>query len=118
MRRPLLEKLVSVRMSDDEYQKYLLAAAQAGLTLSEYLRLRLESVGEDQVANQIAQLRLTLLDNPSTDLGQPQPLLLEVLLLLRASLAPAALRATHAELKRQGLTPWSAPPYQGRTDHE
>lgn len=61
--RPLLDKLVSFRISEDEHQSYTQAAADLGMSFSEYLRLRLVSVGDDYVADQIAQLRLTLLDN-------------------------------------------------------
>ncbi|MNR31649.1 hypothetical protein D3C85_1491720 [compost metagenome] len=75
------------------------------MTLSAYLRDRLEV--DDQVAEHVAQLRLTLLDNaPSgqTD-GSLLPILLELLLLTRRQSQPGELRAVHLELERQGVMP-------------
>ena len=109
MSGPLLEKFVGLRMSHDEYQSYLKAAADLGLSLSEYLRLRLVNAGEDLVADQIAQLRLALVDTSDDDVsrGALRLLMLELLLSLRHLMKPAELRTVHAELQRLGTTPWA-----------
>lgn len=75
------------------------------MTLSAYLRDRLEI--DDQVAEHVSQLRLTLLDNaPSGQAdGSLLPILLELLLLTRRQSQPGELRAVHLELERQGVTP-------------
>ncbi|WP_224776918.1 hypothetical protein [Achromobacter insolitus] len=78
------------------------------MTLSAYLRDRLEV--DDQVAEHVSQLRLTLLDR-GVD-GQPDesllPILVEMLLLTRRVTSPGDLRAVHLELDRQGIAPWTA----------
>ncbi|ROT44569.1 hypothetical protein [Pusillimonas sp. NJUB218] len=93
-------------MSDEEHQHYLIAATKLGISLSEYLRLRLASVNENDVADQIAQLRLTILDNPSDVPTDLWPAVAEVVLLLRHICKPGDVRAAHAELTRSGVTPW------------
>ncbi len=107
--RPLLDKPISIRISEDEHARYSRAAAYLGTSLSEYLRLRLVSVGDDYVADQIAQLRLTLLDNlsPSAQIEQT-PLMLEILLLLRRVSKPGDVGMVRSELLRLGHTPWSS----------
>lgn len=109
--RPLLGKLISLRISEDEHQAYTRAAAELGISFSEYVRLRLVSVGNDYVAEQIAQLRLTLLDNTepfAPDQTNPS-LSLETLLLLRRICPPGAVRGVQSELKRLGYSPWKMP---------
>lgn len=105
--RTLLERPVSFRLSAESYSKYEAAAAQLGMRLSQYLRLRLEV--DDSVSEQVSQLRLTMLDvAPHSDTNaHANPALVELLLLARRSSSPAELRAVHHELERQGLTPWS-----------
>lgn len=107
MKRPLLERLISIRLSDKEHQQYLIAATKLGISLSEYLRIRLASVNESEVAEQIAQLRLTLLDNPGEMPADLWPAMLEVLLLLRHICKPADVRSVHSELGRLGYDTWS-----------
>lgn len=103
--RSLLERPITFRLSDAARRRYEQAAADRGMTLSAYLRDRLEV--DDQVAEHVSQLRLTLLDNAPG--GQPDgsllPILLELLLLTRRQSLPAELRAVHHELERQGVTP-------------
>ncbi len=79
------------------------------MTLSAYLRDRLEV--DDQVAEHISQLRLTLLDGGAVGHQDMSllPILLELLLLTRRHNSPGDLRAVHLELDRQGVTPWTAP---------
>ncbi|CAB3919651.1 hypothetical protein DAI43_33715 [Achromobacter xylosoxidans] len=103
--RSLLERPITFRLSDDARRRYAQAAADRGMTLSAYLRDRLEV--DDQVAEHVSQLRLTLLDNaPSGQSdGSLLPILLELLLLTRRQSSPAELRAVHHELERQGVTP-------------
>ncbi|NYT44634.1 hypothetical protein H0A64_07325 [Alcaligenaceae bacterium] len=97
-------------MSEEEHQVYSHAAAVLGMSLSEHLRLRLVSVGDDYVADQISQLRLTLLVNFSPTETETTSMTLEVLMLMRHICKPADVRMVHAELERLSQTPWSAPP--------
>lgn len=106
MKRQLLERLISIRLSEEEHQSYVVAAAKLGISLSEYLRLRLASVNESDVADQIAQLRLTLLDNPTDISDDLWPAVLEVVLLLRHICKPGDVRSAHAELERVGYSAW------------
>ncbi|CAB3842479.1 hypothetical protein N5C72_19480 [Achromobacter mucicolens] len=105
--RSLLERPITFRLSDAARRRYEQAAADRGMTLSAYLRDRLEI--DDQVAEHVSQLRLTLLDSGVG--GQPDasllPILLEMLLLTRRHSPPGDLRAVHLELERQGVTPRS-----------
>lgn len=107
--RTLLERPITFRLSDAARRRYEQAAAERGMTLSAHLRDRLET--DDQVAEHISQLRLTLLDGGTA--GQQDvsllPILLELLLLTRRHTSPGDLRAVHLELDRQGVTPWTAP---------
>ncbi|WP_287955554.1 hypothetical protein [Achromobacter sp.] len=105
--RSLLERPVSFRLSAESYSKYEAAAAQLGMRLSQYLRLRLDV--DDSVSEQVSQLRLTMLDvAPNSDTTAcTNPALVELLLLVRRGSSPGELRAVHNELERQGLTPWS-----------
>ncbi|MDG9970264.1 hypothetical protein N7638_19645 [Achromobacter mucicolens] len=103
--RSLLERPITFRLSAAARVRYEQAAAERGMTLSAYLRDRLEI--DDQVAEHVSQLRLTLLDyapNGQSD-GSLLPILLELLLLTRRQSPPAELRAVHHELERQGVLP-------------
>lgn len=110
--RSLLERPITFRLSDAARRRCENAAAERGMTLSAYLRDRLEI--DDQVAEHVAQLRLTLMDSGAgRDDETPQlPILLELLLLFRRHSSPSDLRTVHLELERQGVPPWT--PGQGR----
>lgn len=110
--RPILSKRITIRISEDEHLAYLSAATDLGMGISEYLRLRLVSQSDEHVADQIAQLRLTLIDvNDPMEQGAAQSaMLLETLLLLRRVTTPADVKMVHAELQRLGYEPWSAQP--------
>ena len=105
--RSLLERPITFRLSAEAWRRYENAATERGMTLSAYLRDRLEI--DDQVAEHVSQLRLTLLDQDAT--GFPHntlaPLVLELLLLVRRITSPADLRAVHQELARLGDQPWT-----------
>ncbi|MFJ3465189.1 hypothetical protein [Achromobacter spanius] len=103
--RSLLERPITFRLSDAARRRYEHAAAERGMTLSAYLRDRLEI--DDQVAEHVSQLRLTLLDNAQNGQsdGSLLPILLELLLLTRRQSQPGELRAVHLELERQGVMP-------------
>lgn len=108
--RRLLERLVSFRLSDAAYRRYEREAAEAGLTLSKYLRSRLEA--EDSVADHVEQLRLALVDNGAgagVD-ANVLPILVELLLLARRHSSPGDMRTVHAELERQGMHAWAPSP--------
>ncbi|WP_231501731.1 hypothetical protein [Bordetella petrii] len=103
----LLECPVTFRLSAETHRKYYLAAKQQGTDLSKYLRARLET--EDAIAEQVSQLRLSLMD-PAVEQGEGAelgPMLLELLLLARRTSPPADLRAVHLELERQGIPRWT-----------
>lgn len=104
--RPLLERLVSFRLSDAAYSRYEREAADAGMSLSRYLRGRLET--DDALADHVSQLRLALMDDGTDDnaTNSATPILVELLLLARQAHPPGHVRAVHAELQRQGMTPW------------
>ncbi len=103
--RSLLERPITFRLSDAARRRYEQAAAYRGKTLSAYQRDRLEV--DDQVAEHVSHLRLTLLDNAPGRQSDDSllPILLELLLLTRRQSPPAELRAVHHELERQGVTP-------------
>ncbi|CUJ49989.1 Uncharacterised protein [Achromobacter kerstersii] len=105
--RPLLERPISTRLSDAAYRRYERAAAERGMTLSAYVRDRLEV--DDQVAEHVTQLRLTLMDCGvgGEDASPAQSILVEMLMLVRRLGSPGDMRAVHLELQRQGITPWT-----------
>lgn len=106
--RTRLDRLASFRLEPEVYERYELAAAQAGTTLSKYLRDRLSA--DDYLVDQISQLQLVLLDNadsPPRD-SPLLPILLELLLLIRRQTPPGDQRAVRMELERQGIAAWSS----------
>jgi len=108
--RPLLERPISFRLSDASRKRYAIAAAQRGVSLSQYLRERLEI--EDQITDHVDQLRLELFDDRDNQQGVgtdhgAAPILIEMLLLARQRVTPAHLRTVHRELVRLGIQPWS-----------
>lgn len=105
---PLLNKRITIRLSEEEDAAYRRAAAALNVSPSEYLRLRLKSVAEETVAEQLTQLRLTILDTMPDSASELSPAMLEILLLLRTICPPGAVRSVHNELRRLGCQPWSA----------
>lgn len=106
---------IVVRVTDA--QKAELEARAEG-SVSEYVRRQLfndqpslEAVLDriDHLADDIAEGRLSpepsSFPSPSTT-GDQWPLLLEILLMLRATMKPSTMRSAQAELKRRGVTPW------------
>lgn len=106
---------IVVRVTDA--QKAELEARAEG-SVSKYVRRQLfndqpslEAVLDriDHLADDIAEGRLSPdpsgFQPPSTTDDQ-WPLLLEMLLILRAAMKPTTMRAAQAELKRRGITPW------------
>lgn len=109
MQSPLSGR-ISIRVTEEEQRAYQRAAANLRISASEYLRLRLASASEEYVADQIAQLRMTLLDSlePTQFDAALGPIVLEILLLLRQACSPGQLRSAQTELQRLGHSPWSA----------
>lgn len=109
-----LDRLASCRLEPDVYERYELEAAKAGTSLSKYLRDRLSA--DDCLSDQIAQLRLVLLDSADTPHSDNPllPILLELLLLMRRQTPPGDQRAVRMELERQGILTWS-PSSQGQS---
>ncbi|WLW63633.1 hypothetical protein RA224_09480 [Achromobacter aegrifaciens] len=105
--RSLLERPITFRLSDAARRRYEGAAAERGMTLSAYLRDRLEV--DDQVAEHVSQLRLTLMDSGAAEPAPASilPIILELLLLSRRQCSPGDIRAVHLELDRQGVPPWT-----------
>lgn len=107
---------IVVRVTDA--QKAELEARAEG-SVSEYVRRQLfgdqpslEAVLDriDHLADDIAEGRLSpepsSFQSPSTTGDDQWPLLLEMLLMLRATMKPSTMRSAQAELKRRGVTPW------------
>lgn len=108
-------KVLTTRVSDAAWRRLAAAAAQQGQPLSTYLRDCLER--EETLQEQLAGFRQALellaarpaTDTPGAQGGQAEwlPAILEMLLLLRHELSPAARQTAHKELKRRGMEPWS-----------
>ena len=107
--REHLDGPISVRLSPTARQRCMVAAAERRMSLSQYVRERIEI--DDHVAEQIKLLRLTILD---LGLDQSQgaifPIVLELLLLMRRQVSPGDSRAGRLELERQGIAPWTPGP--------
>lgn len=102
-----LDKSVTFRLSPEKHEAYLAQANQCGLSLSAYLRFRLEQ--EDAVSEQFKQLRLMLVEPDHTagpPTGSDSPMILELLLLMRRLVAPDDLRSVHLEMQRLGMPAW------------
>jgi hypothetical protein len=107
-------RVVSVRLSEAEYQRYSSIAADKQLSLSTYLRERLDP--QDSVSDQLEALRRAIEDaagRRSVDRNAPTPpttndqaALLELLLLLRQFAGPQKMDVAQKELKRRGIEPW------------
>ncbi|SAI73184.1 mobilisation protein [Bordetella ansorpii] len=107
-----MSRAMHFRISEDQYRRYEAEAVAAGLRLSDFLRRRLEAA--DRIADELAQLRLAVLDgespqsDPISKATEPTTAVtLEVLLLLRSIVPPSQLRSAHADIERMGLRPWS-----------
>lgn len=108
-------KVLTTRVSEAAWRRLAAAAAQQGQPLSTYVRDCLER--QDTLQEQLAGFRqaIELLaarpanGTPTGHGGQAEwlPAILEMLLLLRHELSPAARQAAHKELKRRGMEPWS-----------
>jgi len=83
-----------------DYVRSLLFGEQAGL----------EAVLDriDHLADDIAEGRLLPVQGEPQPAGDDRltPMLLEVLLLLRATVKPETMRMAQSEMKRRGFTPW------------
>ncbi|MCG7605391.1 hypothetical protein [Halomonas sp. MM17-34] len=86
--------------STSDYVRSLLFGEQAGL----------EAVLDriDHLADDIAEGRLLPVQGEPQPAGDDRlmPMLLEVLLLLRATVKPETMRMAQSEMKRRGFTPW------------
>jgi len=109
----LHERPICVRLSDETRRRYEIASAARGISLSQYLRERLEN--EDYIAEQISDLRLILLDDRAYQQEvdaeslrvETWSVLLELLLLTRQNAPPEQLRVVHNELSRLGMQAWA-----------
>jgi len=110
---PPLSRPVHFRIPEDRYRRYEAEAVAAGMRLSCFLRARLDAA--DAIAEELAQLRFTVLEltdepsRPSMPAAPSDAADIEALLLLRTLVSPAQLRAVRAEMERCGLKPWSPP---------
>lgn len=110
-------KVVSIRLSEAAVARYQAQADQAWpspIPLSTYLKQRLEE--GDAIAEHLDSLRLDIRDL-AADIGrghgrpdEANSVAIETLLLLRAiaNANQQYVRMVHAELQRQGITPWQA----------
>lgn len=108
--QPLLERSITFRLTEEEYQACDAAARRHHLKLSTYIRMKVAT--GTAMTEEIEQLRLTVIDNlPSPGdaglAGHSSSAVLELLIIQRQSLSPGVLRAVHAEMNRLGFTPWA-----------
>ncbi|WP_029461064.1 hypothetical protein [Solidesulfovibrio alcoholivorans] len=110
---------VQVRLSMEKRLQYEDEAAQRGLPLSTYLRMRLEE--GDRINENLAALRIMMLDGFSNiesrlkkEQKSQQPeddidygMMIEAIFLLRKIASPMDLNMIHKELKRQGIKIWT-----------
>ena len=111
---------IQLRLSPEKQRVYEEAAARQGKPFSSYLRERLEaSVSLDEelsaLRQDVASLRLCVdsLAHGATSTDST-PLLLEILLMLRAIGGPERTRTIRAELERLGMDLWT--PDGGQSD--
>lgn len=108
---------INIRIT--EAQKAELEARSGGST-SDYVRSLLfgEQVGLEAVLDRIDHLaddiaEGNLLPESShpreADAGSLEPMLMEILLMLRAMAKPETMRGAQAEVKRRGFMPWGNP---------
>lgn len=108
---------VRVRLSLEKQMLYEAQAAAEGKPLGTYLRERLER--EDVLLEEMGALRRAVeratgaikdrpqLQNRDASQGLPMGLLVELLLLTRANIAPAKSQMVQKEVERIGLDIWS-----------
>lgn len=107
--------MANINIRITEAQKAELEARSGGST-SDYVRsllfgehAGLEAVMDriDHLADDIAEGRLLPESSqPEAETGALEPMLMEILLMLRAMVKPETMRMAQAEVKRRGLTPW------------
>ena len=121
---------VQIRLSEQQYQHYLVAASQAGLPLSRYLRDQLdqptlwqaELLLQRQLLEDLTALLATLpaaptasttLDpqaqSPTLTTTQWHSLSIELLLLSRLQAGPDKVLRVARDLERWGLPVWTSP---------
>lgn len=104
-----------IRLFDDQVQRYKEEAEASGVTLSQYLRDRLD--GEDNVLEVLSSVleRLSDIDNKLDDLnintqGGNDAISVEMLLLLRSLLrnnsGKDTIKMVQADIKNMGLQPF------------
>ena len=100
--------IVRLRLSPEKHAFYKSQADFHNLSLSAYLRQRLEE--QDNYQHQFEHLEQHLVDIEknlsSKGASGSSPLLYELLLLLRTTMSPGDRRMVHSELERQGIPIW------------
>lgn len=97
---------VSIRLTKSEQQKYEAQAINSELSLSTYLRQKLEY--NDRLLEEITSLRRTISQLTEVNYEhEDSAMMIELLLLLRQIAQPKHMQLAHGELKRLGLNPWS-----------
>ncbi len=119
-------EIVKIRLNAATYLKYLNAARLNQMPLSTYLRTKLEQ--SEDVISELGELKSAIYDlrlrsveqaqdNPKIDTKQndqddslksaADPLLIELVLLLRGLVRPDHMNMVHGELRRQGFDVFS-----------
>ena len=109
---------VNIRLPEKQHIIYQAEAASRGLSLSAYLRQKLEQ--QDTLNQQLYHLHQAIAEqNKKNDLPtsfksenssilpSSEIIQLETLLLMRTICNPGNMRMIHSELKRLGYQPWS-----------
>lgn len=113
--------MVSVRLNQDTWTRYMAAAQSLGIPLATYLRSRLEQ--EDQLRDHQRQLEATMTTflrtveqsrsvraapaGPAGEAHLAPGVLAEMLLLLRMVAGPQNATVAQKEVERRGLKAWS-----------
>jgi hypothetical protein len=101
--------VAGVRLPSEVWARYSAAAQELGLTLSAYLRQRLDE--RDHLADELAALRAALERAATSASGSGTPayaggVLVELLYMVRQIAGPQKAAIAHSEVERRGLKSW------------
>lgn len=123
MARAIQNNPASFRLSKEKRVLYEAEAAKAGVSLSIYLKQKLESLtdeiksassaqkpGDDQLAHLVPLLQRSVefIEKNDSERTQYRGMMLEILLLLRCTIQPHKVNMVQAEVERRGLDIWTS----------